>query len=47
MIRMVEAASQVRGRCEQRQVDGARLALGHAYGGDSNYFAMMVFGSER
>jgi acetyl-CoA C-acetyltransferase len=47
LIRMVEAADQVRGRCGERQVDGARLALGHAYGGSSNYFAMMVFGCER
>jgi acetyl-CoA C-acetyltransferase len=47
MIRMVEAASQVRGRCGDRQVAGAHLALGHAYGGSSNYFAMMIFGSER
>jgi acetyl-CoA C-acetyltransferase len=46
MIRMVEAADQVRGCSAERQVDGARLALGHAYGGSSNYMAMMVFGSE-
>jgi acetyl-CoA C-acetyltransferase len=47
MIRMVEAANQVRGCCGGHQVDGARLALGHAYGGSANYFAMMIFGSER
>lgn len=46
LIRMVEAADQIRGRCDRRQVDGARLSLGHAYGGSSNYFAMMVFGHE-
>lgn len=46
LIRMIEAADQIRGRCDRRQVDGARLALGHAYGGSSNYFAMMVFGHE-
>ncbi len=46
LIRMVEAADQIRGKAEDRQVDGARLALGHAYGGSSNYFAMMVFGHE-
>jgi acetyl-CoA C-acetyltransferase len=45
MIRMLEAVLQVRGLADERQVDGARLALGHAYGGASNYFAMMVFGS--
>src|SRR5262249_11905834 len=47
MVRMAEGANQVRGRCGDRQVDGARLALGHAYGGSSNYFAMMIFGSKR
>jgi acetyl-CoA C-acetyltransferase len=46
MIRMAEAANQVRGRCGEYQVDGARTTLGHAYGGSSNYMAMMVFGSE-
>jgi acetyl-CoA C-acetyltransferase len=46
LLRMLEAAEQVRGRCGEHQVDGARLALGHAYGGASNYFAMMAFGSE-
>ncbi len=46
MLRMVEAVEQVRGRAGDRQVDGARLAVGHAYGGASNYFAMMAFGSE-
>jgi acetyl-CoA C-acetyltransferase len=47
MLRMLEAASQVAGKCGEHQVDGARRALGHAYGGSSNYFAMMVFGSAR
>ena len=46
LIRMVEAADQVRGRSGALQVEGARMALGHAYGGSANYFAMMIFGSE-
>jgi acetyl-CoA C-acetyltransferase len=46
LVRMVEAADQVRGRCGDHQVDGARLALGHAYGGSSNTMAMMVFGAQ-
>jgi acetyl-CoA C-acetyltransferase len=46
LSRMLEAADQVRGRCGEHQVDGARLAVGHAYGGSSNYFAMMVFGHD-
>lgn len=45
MLRMLEAAQQVRGRAAN-QVDGARTTLGHAYGGASNYFAMMVFGRQ-
>jgi acetyl-CoA C-acetyltransferase len=28
-------------------VDGARLALGQAYGGGSQFFAMWVVGSEK
>ena len=33
MIRFAEAAMQVRGMAGEHQVDGARNALGHAYGG--------------
>jgi acetyl-CoA C-acetyltransferase len=47
MIRFAEAALQVRGMAGEHQIDGARLALGHAYGGGSQFFAMWVVGSER
>ncbi|MDF3294015.1 MULTISPECIES: thiolase domain-containing protein [Streptomyces] len=47
MIRFAEAALQVRGQAGERQVDGARLALGHAYGGGSQFFSMWLVGSER
>jgi len=47
MIRFAEAALQVRGAAGKRQVDGARLALGHAYGGGSQFFSMWIVGSER
>ncbi len=47
MIRFAEAALQVRGLAEGRQVADARLALGHAYGGGSQFFAMWVVGSDR
>ncbi len=47
MIRFAEAAMQVRGDAGAHQVDGARVALGHAYGGASQFFAMWVVGSER
>ena len=33
MIRMAEAADQVRWRCGEHQVPGARRSLGHAFGG--------------
>lgn len=47
MIRFAEAALQVRGMAEQRQVDGAKKALGHAYGGHSQFFAMWIVGAEK
>ena len=42
MLRFAEAALQVRGLAGEHQVDGARTALGHAYGGAAQYFAMWV-----
>jgi acetyl-CoA C-acetyltransferase len=47
MIRFAEAALQVRGDAGDRQVEGAKLALGHAYGGGAQFFAMWVVGSEK
>jgi acetyl-CoA C-acetyltransferase len=47
MIRFAEAALQVRGAAGAHQVDGARLAVGHAYGGGSQFFSMWIVGSER
>ena len=47
MLRFAEAAMQVRGQAGEHQVDGARLALGHAYGGGSQFFAMWIVSSER
>jgi acetyl-CoA C-acetyltransferase len=46
MLRFAEAALQVRGAAGEHQVDGAQRALGHAYGGGSQFFAMWVVGSE-
>jgi acetyl-CoA C-acetyltransferase len=46
MIRCLEAASQVRGTAGDYQVEGARVALGHAYGGGANYYAMWIVSSE-
>ncbi len=47
MIRFAEAALQVRGRAGEHQVDGAARALGHAYGGGSQFFAMWLVGSQK
>ncbi len=47
MLRFAEAALQVRGLAGEHQVAGAKRALGHAYGGGSQFFAMWVVGSER
>ncbi|MGV4925061.1 thiolase domain-containing protein [Streptomyces sp. BHT-5-2] len=46
MLRFAEAALQVRGRAGEHQVDGARRALGHAYGGGAQFFSMWLVGSE-
>ena len=42
-----EVAMQVRGTAGDHQVDGVRKAVGHAYGGGSQFFAMWVVGSEK
>jgi acetyl-CoA C-acetyltransferase len=46
MIRFAEAAMQVRGQAGEHQVDGAKIALGHAYGGGSQYFSMWIVANE-
>jgi acetyl-CoA C-acetyltransferase len=46
MIRVGEAARQVMGRAGEHQVDGARTALGHAYGGGTQYFSMWIVSNE-
>jgi acetyl-CoA C-acetyltransferase len=45
LLRFAEAALQVMGKAGAHQVDGARTALGHAYGGGSQYFTMWVVAS--
>jgi acetyl-CoA C-acetyltransferase len=47
MLRFAEAALQVRGRAGAHQVEGARVAMGHAYGGGSQFFSTWIVGSER
>jgi acetyl-CoA C-acetyltransferase len=45
LLRFAEAALQVRGMAGAHQVDGARLAIGHAMGGASQFHALWVVGS--
>jgi acetyl-CoA C-acetyltransferase len=47
MLRFAEAALQVRGQAGEHQVPGARRAMGHAYGGGSQFFATWIVGSEK
>jgi acetyl-CoA C-acetyltransferase len=47
MLRFGEAALQVRGAAGEHQVDGVRKALGHAYGGGSQFFSMWVVGAAK
>jgi acetyl-CoA C-acetyltransferase len=47
MLRFAEASMQVRGGAGEHQVDGAKLAVGHAYGGGSQFFAMWVVGAAK
>lgn len=47
MLRFSEAAMQVMGVAGEHQVPDTRTALGHAYGGGSQYFAMWVVGADK
>jgi acetyl-CoA C-acetyltransferase len=47
MIRFGEAALQARGMAGEHQIDGAKIAVGHAYGGAAQFYAMWVVGSEK
>jgi acetyl-CoA C-acetyltransferase len=42
LLRFAEAALQVMGKAGAHQVPDARIALGHAYGGGSQFFSMWV-----
>jgi len=47
MIRFGEVALQVRGQAGDHQVDGAKVAVGHAYGGAAQFYATWVVSSEK
>ena len=45
LLRFAEAANQVRGAAGEHQVDGAKVALGMAYGANNQYFSTWAVGS--
>ena len=47
MLRFLEAAMQVRGQAGRAPGGRLRRALGHAYGGGSQFFAMWVLGADK
>jgi len=47
MIRFGEAAMQVMGLAGEHQVTDVRKAVGHAYGGGSQFFAMWLVGKDK
>lgn len=47
MLRFAEAAMQVRGAAGEHQVEDAKIAMGHAYGGGSQFFSMWIVGAEK
>jgi len=47
MIRFAESAIQVMGKAGDHQVEGARKAMGHAYGGGSQYYSMWVVSADK
>jgi acetyl-CoA C-acetyltransferase len=46
MLRFAEAANQVRGEAGEHQVPNTKRALGHAYGGGSQFFSMWIVGDQ-
>ena len=46
MMRQVEAALQVMGRAEKRQVPGVRTALAHGWGGAIQFHTVMILGDD-
>ncbi len=47
MIRFAESAMQVMGKAGEHQVADVRKAVGHAYGGGSQFFAMWLLGADK
>ena len=47
LLRFGEAAQQVRNKAGGYQVNDAKLALGHAFGGGAQFFAMWIVGTNK
>jgi len=47
MLRFGEAALQVRGMAGEHQIDGAKLAIGHAFGGAHSYYVMWAVSADK
>src|SRR6266571_1707476 len=47
MLRYAEAAMQIRGQAGKHQIDGVRTAMGHAYGGGSQFYSMCILTKEK
>tara|TARA_B000000475_G_C15940051_1_gene424371 strand:- start:548 stop:1054 length:507 start_codon:yes stop_codon:yes gene_type:complete len=47
MIRFGEACLQVTNQAGDHQVDGANVAMGHAYGGAAQFFAMWIVSNKK
>ncbi len=46
MMRQAEAALQVMGRADKRQIPGARVALAHGWGGAIQFHTIMILSSD-
>ena len=46
LVRVAEAAMQVTGKAGEHQIDGAKLALAHGFGGIIQFNGLMILGSE-
>ena len=47
LLRFAEAANQVRGAAGEHQVEGAKVAIGMAYGANNQYFSTWAVGSSQ
>jgi acetyl-CoA C-acetyltransferase len=47
MMRQAEAAMQVMGRAGEHQIDGARTAIAHGWGGGIQFHTLMIVGADK